>query len=445
MYGPGEVEELSRRHLFGTWRIQRTWRPLNIVSAEGCYFFDSSGKRYLDFSSQLVCVNLGHGNRAVIEAIYDYMKKMQYLSPVFTCDVKVELSKLLLEVMPKNITKFFYSTSGTEAVEAALKIARMYTRKRKIISRYRSYHGSTAASISVTGELRRLPVDGYHTVPGTIFAPECYCYRCPLKLSYPNCDVACVDYIDYILKNEADVAGVIVEPVVGSNGVIVPPPEYLPRLREITARHGVLLIIDEVMSGWLRTGEWFAIDHWKIEPDIIVTAKGVTSGYLPLGVTGVSREISEFFEDNLFAHGHTYEAHPVTLAAGVATINEYRRLNVRENVQRTGEYLGKRLRELENHPSVGEVRGLGMFWAVDLTRNKATREPMNTPQDKLAGRPIVVEKVGSRASQLGVFVLAWVNNLIVAPPLIAGKEEVDKGVEVLEEALKIADQEVSAQ
>ncbi|MEN2974396.1 MAG: aspartate aminotransferase family protein [Candidatus Caldarchaeales archaeon] len=443
MSGFDETVEITRRHVFGTWRVQKTWKPINIVSAEGCYFKDSSGKKYLDLSSQLICVNLGHSNMNVINAIYEYMKKLQYLTPAFTCDVRAELSRMLLEIMPKSIVKFFYSTSGTEAVEAALKIARMYNKKHKIISRYRSYHGATAASISVTGELRRIPIDGYHTVPGTQFAPECYCYRCPFKLSYPDCGLACVEYIDYMLQHEGDVSAVIIEPVVGSNGVMVPPPEYLPRLREITREHNVLLIVDEVMSGWLRTGEWFAVNHWKVEPDIITTAKGVTSGYLPLGVTGVSREISEYFEENLFAHGHTYEAHPVTLAAGIATINEYKRLNIQENVKKVGDYLGKRLKELEYHRSVGEVRGIGMFWAIDLTRDKKTRKFMNTPKDKLAGRPIVVEKVAAKASELGVFIIGWVNNLIVAPPLIASKEDIDKGVEVLDESLKIADQEVS--
>ncbi len=439
-----DIVEISRKHIFGTWRIQKTWKPVNVISAEGCYFTDSNGKKYLDFSSQLICTNIGHGNINIINAIYEYMKKLQYLTPAFTCDVRAELSKMLLEIMPKNIVKFFYSTSGTEAVEAALKIARMYMKKHKIISRYRSYHGSTAASISVTGELRRMPVESYHTVPGTQFAPECYCYRCPFKLSYPGCGITCAEYIDYMLQHEDDVAAVIVEPVVGSNGVMVPPPEYLPRLREITREHNVLLIADEVMSGWLRTGEWFAVHHWKVEPDIITTAKGVTSGYLPLGVTGVSKEISDYFEENLFAHGHTYEAHPVTLAAGIATIKEYNRLNVKENVKVVGEYLGKRLKELEEkHRSVGEVRGLGMFWAIDLTKNKKTRRPMNTPKDKLYGKPVVVDRVASKAFELGVFVIGWVNNLLIAPPLIATREDIDKGVDVLDEALKIADQEAT--
>ena len=438
-----EVVEISRKHIFGTWRKQSSWSPLNIVGAEGCYFIDSSGKRYLDFSSQLVCVNLGHGNRNVIEEVYRYMKKLQYISPAYTCDVRAELSEVLLEVVPKSITKFFYSTSGTEANEAALKIARLYTGKHKVISRYRSYHGSTAASISITGEIRRIPVEGYHTVPGTQFAPESYCYRCPFKLSYPDCGIACAEYIDYMLEHEGDVAAVIVEPVVGSNGVMVPPPEYLPRLREITREHEVLLIADEVMSGWLRTGEWFAVENWGVEPDILTTAKGVTSAYIPLGVTGVSKEIAEFFEENYFAHGHTYEAHPVTLAAGIATIREYRRLKIKENVKRVGEYLGKRLRELyDRHPSIGEVRGIGMFWAIDLTRNRETRKPMNTGKDKLAGKKLVVERVAAKMRELGVYIMAWINNLVIAPPLIASEKEVDEGVNALDEALKLADQEV---
>ncbi|MEM0441428.1 MAG: aspartate aminotransferase family protein [Candidatus Caldarchaeum sp.] len=435
------VVDDTARYTYGTWRKQRGWRPIHVVDAEGCYFTDVDGKKYLDFSSQLVCVNLGHKNKNVINAIKNYADKLPYIMPVFTCDVKAELSRKLVEIVPPSITKFFYSTSGTDAVEAALKIARIYTKKHKIISRYRSYHGATAASLAVTGDIRRWYAEAVDTVPGTVFAPDAYCYRCPLKLTYPECGVACAEYVDYMLTHDGNVAAVIVEPVVGTNGVIVPPPEYLPKLRKITEKHGVLLIADEVMSAWGRTGEWFAVNHWNVEPDILTTAKGVTSAYIPLGVTGTSEKISSFFDDNFFPHGHTYEAHPLTLAAAVAAIDEYRRLNLIERAKRMGEYLGKRLREVsEKHPSVGEVRGLGLFWAVDLTKNQKTREPFNVPKDKYSGAPLVVDQIATDMLKQGVFVMSWINHLVIAPPLIVEPEDIDKGVEALDKSLAIADE-----
>ncbi|MEM3155776.1 MAG: aspartate aminotransferase family protein [Nitrososphaerota archaeon] len=435
------VADDTVNHLYGTWRKQRGWNPLEVVDAEGCYFKDSSGRRYIDFSSQLACVNLGHKNTNVINAIKSYAEKLPYIAPSFTCEIKAEAGRLLSEIMPSMLRKFFFSTSGTEANEAALKMARLYTKRHKIISRYRSYHGSTAASISITGDVRRWYVEDSNSVPGTVFAPDPYCYRCPLGLSYPDCGVACVEYVNYMLNNEGNVAAVIVEPVVGANGVIVPPPEYLPKLRKITREHEALLIVDEVMSGWGRTGEWFAVNHWQVDPDILTTAKGLTSSYIPLGLTATSKAVSDFFDDNLFPHGHTFGAHPLALATAVAVINEYRRLNLVELSRKRGEYLGKRLKELEQkHESVGEVRGLGLFWAVDLTKNKKTREPFNLPKDKYTGKPIMVDMVASEMMKRGVYCMSWINNLVVAPPLIIGEEDIDKGVEVLDQALKLADE-----
>lgn len=440
------VSEETAKHTYGTWRKQRGWRPLHIVDAEGCYFIDVEGKRYLDFSSQLMCVNLGHKNKNVINAIKSYAEQLPYIMPIFTCDVKVELSRRLVEIVPPGLNKFFYSTSGTEAVEAALKIARIYTKKHKIISRYRSYHGATAASLAITGDIRRWYVEAVDTVPGTVFAPDAYCYRCPLKLTYPDCGVACADYVDYMLSHDGNVAAVIVEPVVGTNGVIVPPPEYLPKLREITRKHDVLLIADEVMSGWGRTGEWFAVNHWNVSPDILTTAKGITSAYIPLGMTATSEKISEYFDDNFFPHGHTYEAHPLTLAAAVAAIDEYKRLNLIERAKTMGTYLGRKLKEIgDKHPSVGEVRGLGLFWAVDLTKNQRTKEPFNVPKDKYAGAPLVVDQVAAEMMKQGVFVMSWINHLVIAPPLIVEEKDIDEGVEALDKALKIADEKVEKQ
>jgi taurine--2-oxoglutarate transaminase len=347
----------------------------------------------------------------------------------------------LTKVLPRGLEKFFYATSGTEANEAAIKIARLYTGKYKIISRYQSYHGSTAGSISVSGDPRRIPIEPFGKMPGAIFGPDAYCYRCPFGLEYPDCNIACADYIEYMIQHESNVAAVIVEPIVGSNGVLIPPDEYLPRIREITNKYGVLLICDEVMTGWGRTGKWFAVDHWSVKPDILTTAKGITGAYAPLSVTATTREIANYFEDHYFAHGHTYEAHPLTLAAGIAAIAEYKRLNLIERSEKVGKILGAKLKPLsERHPSVGDIRGIGMFWAIELVRDKKSKRPTNTIEEKLEGKRLVVDQVASACMENGVYVMTgFTNCLIVAPPLIAEEADLDRGVSALDKSLDIAD------
>lgn len=428
-----------------TWRRQGGWQPLLITRAEGSTFWDSDGRAYLDFASQLVATNLGHGNAAVEAAIASQAHELAYAAPGFATKARAELSRALGEVLPPDLRRYFFSTSGTEANEAALKIARAATGRSKVLSRYRSYHGATAASLSVTGDVRRRAIEPLQKVPGTVFAPDCYCYRCPFGLEYPSCGVACAEYVDYQLTHEGDVAAMIVEPVVGTNGVLVPVPEYLPKLREITRRHNVLLIADEVMTGWGRTGAWFAVDHWGVVPDLLSTAKGITGAQIPLGLTATTPALHEAFRDRYFPHGHTYEAHPLTLAPAVAAIGEYRRLGLIEKSRRDGEYLLRRLGELrDRHPSVGDVRGIGLFAAVELVRDRTTKTPFNTPEEKVAGVPLVAEAVAEAMRREGVYVFAWVSHLIVAPPLVITREKLDHGLEVLDRALGVADAKVRA-
>jgi len=438
-----EVSELTRKYTYGTWRRQQGWNPLHLVDAEGCYFVDAAGKRYLDFSAQLMCVTLGHKNAAVVEAIAEQARKLAYVAPGYATDVRAALTKLLLEVLPKGLEKFFFTTSGTEANEAAFKIARMVTGKTKIISRYRSYHGSTMGSIAATGDPRRWAMEPAGKIPGVIFAPEVNCYKCPILHTYPSCDIACAQYLEHMIVNESDVAAVIVEPVVGTNGVLVPPKEYMPKLRKICDAHSVLLIADEVMTGWCRTGKWFAMDHWGVVPDILTTAKGITNAAIPLGLCATTGQIASYFDDHFFSHGHTYEAHPLTLAPAVASINEMKRLKLNERAVELGAYLGQKLNELKSkHPSIGEVRGIGLFWAVDLVKNQKTKAPFNTMSEKVAGKQLVVDKVAARMMGNGVFIQAWMSHFVIAPPLIITKAEIDTGVAALDEALKIADDEV---
>ncbi len=438
---PQEVVDWTRKLNFGTWRFQRSWSPMQIVDAEGCFFTDASGKKYLDFSSQLMCVNLGHKNKAVIAAIQEQAGTLPYVAPGYATEVRAKLSRLLLDVLPEGLNKFFYTTSGTDANEAAIKIARMYTGKSKILSRYRSYHGSTMASIAATGDPRRWAAEPAAKGSNVIFGPEVNCYACPIKHTYPGCGVACVDYLEHMIANENDVAAVLVEPIVGTNGVLVPPPEYLPRLREICDRRGVLLIVDEVMTGWGRTGAWFAVDHWNVKPDILVTAKGITSAYVPLGLCATTEKIADYFNDHFFAHGHTYEAHPMTLAPAIATIQEMQRLDLVNRANTVGAYLGEKLAALQAvHRSIGEVRGMGMFWGIELVKNRTTKQPFNSMSEKVAGTPLLVDKIAAEMMKKGVAVQSWVSHFVIAPPLIISKEEIDLGVAALDEALAMADE-----
>jgi taurine--2-oxoglutarate transaminase len=435
-----QISQLTRETNYGTWRFQKTWKPLPIADAEGCWIIDGNGKRYLDFSAQLMCVNLGHKNPKVVKAIAEQARELAYVAPGYATAARAKLSAKLMEVLPAGLEKFFFATSGTEANEAAFKIARMYTGKNKIISRYRSYHGSTAASIAATGDPRRWAMEPAGKANGFVFAPETNCYNCPIKHTYPGCGIACADYIEHMIGNESDVAAIIMEPVVGTNGVLVPPPEYLPKIRDICDRHGVLLIADEVMAGWGRTGKWFAVDHWNVKPDILVTAKGITSAYVPLGLCATTKKIADYFEDHYFSHGHTYEAHPITLGPAVATIEEMQRLKLVERAAELEPYVRQKLEALKaKHVSVGDVRGLGLFFAVEIVKNRATKEPFNTMRDKVEGKPLVVDQIAAKMMADGVAIQAWVSHFVVAPPLIVTKEEIDLGIDALDRHLSIAD------
>ncbi len=436
-----EVVDITRRTNYGTWRFQKSWNPIHIVDAKDCTITDGNGKEYLDFSSQLMCSNLGHKNAAVIASIAAQAEQLAYAMPGYATNARAELSQLLLEVLPAGLSHFFFTTSGTDANEAAFKIARMYTGKSKILSRYKSYHGSTSGSIAATGDPRRWamePVGGKQQ--GTIFGPEVNCYRCPIRHTYPGCNIACADYLEHMIRNESDVAAIIVEPIVGTNGVIVPPDEYMPKLRRICDETGVLLIADEVMSGWGRSGKWFAMEHWGVTPDILTTAKGITGAYVPLGLCATSEKIAAYFQDHYFSHGHTYEAHPMTLAPAVAAIHEMQRLGLVERAAELAAYVQAKLEALKaNHPSVGDVRGKGLFWAVELVKDRLNKQPFNTYTDKVSGTPLMVDQIAAKCMADGVILQAWVSHFVIAPPLIVTLAEIDRGIDTLDRHLGLAD------
>ncbi len=438
------IKEMAA-HSFGTWNRQKNWQaPLLIDDAEGVYIVDRNGKRYLDFSSQLMCSNLGHKNKAIIEAIQKQAEKLPYIAPGFTTEVAVEAIEALRSVMPKGLDKFFFSTSGTEANDGALVMTRQSKAPAfKVISRYHSYHGATSAGMALTGDFRRWPVERVrYTVDGVCFAPDCYCYRCPFGQTYPDCKVQCARYLDYMIKEEGNVAAVIVEPVVGTNGRLVPPPEYFPMLRKICDDNDVLLIADEVMTGWYRTGPAFAMQNWDVVPDIMTTAKGCTSAYTPLGITATTKDVADFFEDEFFCHGHTYAYHALSLSAVKPAVEEYKKLMGSGVPQKVAGYLKEKLFELaDKHPCVGDVRGIGHFYALEIVKNRETREPFDVKADKLSGKALMPVKISGNAMQNGLYVVPWYDTLTIAPPLIISKAEVDEAIAILDKALEIGDQD----
>lgn len=428
-----EIERTDKEYVFGTWSFQNEVQPTEVTHAEGSQFTDADGNTFIDFSSQLMCSNLGHSANRVANAIAEQAHEAAYVAPNYTTEARAKLGKKLAEVTPGNLSKTFFSTSGTEAVEAAIKIARFYTGKQKILSRYRSYHGATYGSISVTGDPRRLKAEP--GIPGTIKAPDPYAYGSTLD------PMESVEYIDEMLELEGDtVAAVLVEPIVGSNGILVPPEEYLPRLKEIAHEHGALLIVDEVMSGFGRTGEWFGADVFDVEPDIMTMAKGLTGAYQPLGATIVNEEIADHFDENMLCHGHTYAGHPVAVAAGLETIKTYQEENLIDRAGEIGEYLENRLEELAaKHPSVGETRGVGLFRGIELTKHPEKRVPFGKREDKISQGTTVVDEVTATAYEHGTYVANMINTLIIAPPLTITEAEIDEAVQALDAGLEVSD------
>lgn len=440
-----KIKKLAK-HTFGTWNRQSAWAsPIMVKDAQGVYFYDHNDKPYIDFSSMLICSSLGHKNQAIIEAIVKQAETLPYVAPGFVSQTTFDALEAIQSMMPEGLEKFFFSTSGTEANDGALVMTRQsQAPKYKILSRYHSFHGATPAGMAFTGDPRRIPTErARYTVEGVHFAPDCYCYRCPFGQTYPECGVQCAKYVDYMIKEDGNIAAMIVEPVVGTNGRIVPPPEYFPMLRKICDDNNVLLIADEVMTGWFRTGKKFAVDHWNIVPDIMTTAKGCTSAYTPVGITAANKKVADFFEDEMFCHGHTYAYHALCLSAIPPAIAEYKKLEASGVINEGSKYLKNELYKLaEKHECIGDVRGIGHLWGFELVKNRKTKEAFNVKEDKITGAPLMTGKVSGECLKNGLYILAWYDNLVIAPPLTITKDEIDKAVYILDQALTVADQEV---
>jgi taurine---2-oxoglutarate transaminase len=432
-------------HSYGTWNRQSGWKtPMLVTDAEGIYFYNADGKPFIDFSSQLMCSNLGHKNKAIIEAIVKQAEKLPYAAPGFVTEASIAAVEALRTVVPEPINQFFFSTSGTEANDGALIMTRQSKAPDyKIISRYHSYHGATSGGLSFTGDPRRWPAEqARYTVQGVRFAPDNYCYRCPFKMSYPECDIQCARYLDYMIKEEGNVAAFIVEPVVGTNGRIVPPPEYFPIVRQICDENDVLLIADEVMSGWFRTGTAFAMQNWNVAPDIMTTAKGASNAYTPVAITMTTEKVKSHFEDEFFCHGHTYAYHALALSAIPAAVAEYDKLIKSGLPQKTAGHLQKKLYELgDKHICVGDVRGIGHFWALEIVKNRKTKEPFDTKADKLRAKALMTAQIAGEAMKNGLYMAPWYDTLVIAPPLIITEEQIDEAIDILDKALKVADEQ----
>lgn len=428
-------------HTLFSWSRQKGIAPIAVKYAEGVYLYDYDGKRYLDFSSGLINVNIGHGNQRVTNAVMKQMQEVSYVTPGCVTRARGELGKKLSAITSGHLPKTLFTTGGAEAIENAIKLARLYTGRHKIIARYRAFHGASYGAMTAGGDPRKLPHDAQQT-PNIIHVEDPYCYRCPWGKEITSCSRECVSHIERVIGFEGpeNVAAILMEGESGSSGCIKYPPDYLQKIRALCDKYNILLIADEVMSGFGRTGKWFACDLHGIVPDMIATAKGITAGYLPLGALMVSDKIASHFDDKVLWLGLTYSAHPVCCAAGVEVLQIYEDEHLVENAAAMGAYIDQQVALMQQrHPSIGDFRNTGLLGCIELVKNRATKEPMarfNAGAEEMA----VMNKVAARLKQLGMYAFVRWNYVFIAPPLCITKEQVDEGLAMIGDALSIADE-----
>lgn len=429
-------------HTLFSWSKQAGLNPIAVDRAEGVYFYDHTGKKYLDFSSQLMNVNIGHGNRKVLAAMQQQMEKLCYVYPGMITEVRGLLGKKLAEIAPEGMNKVFFTLGGAEAIENAIKLARVYSGRSKIISLYRSYHGGTYGAMSAGGDPRKHPIDSL-SVPNFIHVENPYFYRCPwYSSSIEECGERAAAHMERVIQfeNPQSVAAILMEGESGSSGCIKYPPNYWRLIKEIADKYGILLIDDEVMSGFGRTGKMFGIDHHGVVPDIICMAKGLTSGYVPLGGIIVKDEIARHFDERALPLGLTYSAHPLACAAALAVVNAYEEEGLIENAARMGIYLEEKVEEMkEKHPSIGDFRNTGLLGGIELVKNRQTKEPVVPwnagPQDMGPAN-----RMAAKIRELGMFTFVRWNYIFIAPPLCITQAQIDEGLEIISEAVSIADE-----
>lgn len=426
-----------------SWSKQKGLAPIAVKHAEGVYLYDYDNKRYIDFSSGLINVNIGHGNQRVTAAVVKQMQEVSYVTPGCVTQARGELGKKLAEITPGNLQKTLFTVCGASAIENAIKLARLYTGRHKIITRYRAFHGASYGAMTAGGDPRKLALDSQQ-VPNIVHVEDPYCYRCPFGKEISTCSRECVSHVERVIEFEGpeNVAAILMEGESGSSGCIKYPPDYLQKIRAICDKHGILLIADEVMSGFGRTGKWFACDLHGVVPDMIATAKGITAGYLPLGALIVSDTIAAHFNDHVLWLGLTYSAHPVACAAGVEVLKIYEDEHLIENAATMGVYIEARIEEMkEQHPCIGDFRNTGLLGCIELVKNRTTKEPMapfNAKPEEMA----IMNKVAARLKQLGMYAFVRWNYVFIAPPLSITREQVEEGLAMIDEALSIADEYV---
>ncbi len=441
----GELEARVRRddraHVFHSWSAQAKIDPLPIARASGSYFWDFEDHRYLDFSSQLVNVNIGYQHPKLVAAIQEQAGKLCTIAPSFANDARSEAARLIAEIAPGDLNAVFFTNGGAEANENAVRMARLHTGRHKVLAAYRSYHGATAGAIALTGDPRRWPSEP--GMPGIVRYWGPYPYRSSFHATneQEECERALAHLRDVITFEGADtVAAIVLETVVGTNGILVPPEGYLAGVRALCDELGIVMIADEVMAGFGRCGEWFAVDHWGVKPDLITFAKGVNSGYVPLGGVVISDPIAATFADRPYPGGLTYSGHPLACASAVASINIFREEGIIEHARQLGtDVIGPGLRALaERHPSIGEVRGLGVFWALELVRDRTTREPL-VPFNAAGAAAAPMGELMAACKSRGLWPFTHFNRMHVVPPCTTTADEIGEGLAVLDEALKVAD------
>jgi taurine--2-oxoglutarate transaminase len=430
----------AKEYVLYSWSVQSQINPIPVAGAEGRHFWDYDGKRYLDFASQLVNLNIGHQHPKILAAIKEQADKLCTIGPPMANESRSELGRLLAEVTPGDLSVSFFTNGGAEANENAVKLARLATGRNKIVARYRSYHGATNGAVTLTGDPRRWAVEP--GMPGVVRMFDPYTYRCPAGHPDPCPVCTGAPHLEEILQYEGPhtVAAVILETVTGTNGVIPPPDGYLEAIREVCDRHGIVLILDEVMAGFGRTGRWFACEHWDVVPDIITVAKGINSGYVPLGAMITRGEIVDRIRDRFFPGGLTYAGHPLACAAAVASIEAFREEGIVEHAAEMGAWFGESLHGLAaRHPSVGDVRGLGCFWGIELVKNRETRE-MLVPFNGGGEAAAPVSRLVRAALERGLYLMTHWNVVMVCPPLTITPDEAAEGVAILDDVLAIADE-----
>jgi len=432
-----KIVQENRDYTMFSWSVQATSNPIHMKRGEGVWFWDGDDNRWLDFSSQLINLNVGHQHPKVLEAIKKQVDELCFAGPGFATEPRGALGKKLAEVT--GLAKTFFTLGGAEANENAMKIGRLVTGRDKIITRYRSYHGATMGSMTASGDPRRWPVEP--GIPGIVRAFDPYCYRCPFGQKVETCARECVSHIEEIIQMEgpSNIAAVMVEGITGSNGLLVPPDDYYPRLRALCDKYGILLIDDEVMCGFGRTGKWLATQHYGVKPDIVSCAKGLTSGYLPLGAVIVSDAIADYFENHMLWGGLTYSGHPVCCAAAVANLSVYEEEHIFANVERQGRYLASRLEAMKRkYACVGDVRYKGLFSVLELVKDKSSREPLAPFNDSSPG----MAKIAAHLKSKHLYAFSRFNMLWVCPPLIISENELSHGLDIIEEALLLVDQDL---